>query len=157
MVRKNFFVLGLVSAMSLATVSCYDASVDNDDTIEVYTPTVQNTLKTESWRVSKYTRDGVSENDLSINSYVLKFEDDNIFTASHDSSTFTGEWEITNPVGNEDIKKLQLDLDMSDFDEIDRRWTITDINAEKIQLYYKGSTPTSVPYELELTKVTVEK
>ena len=155
MIKKNLFTLGLISALSLSTVSCYDSSVDNDDTIEVLKPTYENTLTTESWRVSKYSVSNDSYNTIAFNSNVLKFEKDGSATITGDASVTTGTWEIINPTGNEDPTKMQLLMNFGAASPATGSWNILGVTAENIQL--DTTIPlTAIKKNLEFSKVIVE-
>lgn len=132
---KRLKITILASLLSLfAIVSC---KKDDDSPNNSTQTTVQNNVKSGTWRITKFIDSGVDETNH-FTGYNFTFTSAGVLNATNGSTNFDGTWSITDSNSNDDS---QNDLDFNiyfnitnDFEDLNDDWDFISQSSTKIEL-----------------------
>jgi hypothetical protein len=129
MTNRIFFIVTAAIILSCSS---------DDDTINDNTKSeIENIVKKDTWRITKYIDSGDDELHH-FTGYNFTFGESSVLTASNGTNTHTGTWSITNDSSSDDSSD-DLDFNIffaspNDFEELSEDWDIISQSATKIEL-----------------------
>ena len=104
---------------------------------KVKTKSVEKDIISGTWKITKYTEDGVNENPQFQN-YTFTFSDGGTVTAVNNSLTISGTWSVKKDNSNDDsVSDVDFALNFpstDDFDELTDDWDIVSQTETKLEL-----------------------
>ena len=141
-----FRTLLLLISTAFLAVSC-----SNDNTSDPTSNIVTDNLKSGSWRITSFVDSGKDETNH-FSGFTFSFENSGVLVANNNSSTFSGNWSITDNNSNDD-NPGDLDFNIAfnltnDFEDLYEDWQIVTQSDSRIELIHvsggNGGTDTLV-------------
>lgn len=132
--RKHLFIP--IIALALTFTACGDDDI-NPQTGQNQ---IQETVASGLWKITYFNDSGDDETYHFVN-YDFTFENDGTLTATNNTTTYTGEWSITDSNSGSDDDNPHSDLDFNiffnlsnEFEELNDDWDILSQSDDKIEL-----------------------
>ncbi len=129
---KTSLIITIFCLLFVACSSDDDNSLNDNVKIEI-----ENNVKNDSWRITKYIDSGDDELNH-FTGYNFTFGENSVLTATNGINTYIGSWSITDSNSNDDS---QSDLEFniffttpSDFEELSDDWHFITQSSAKIEL-----------------------
>ncbi|MCS6981310.1 MAG: hypothetical protein N2110_02080 [Flavobacteriales bacterium] len=128
---KTFQTSFLFLSLALAAFSCKKDKTTTQETI-------QNNLKSGTWRISSFIDSGTDET-YHFNGFSFTFQANGILTATNGTTTYTGSWSLTDSNSGDDSHHdlhfhIHFDL-TNEFGDLNDDWHIQSQSPTKIELY----------------------
>lgn len=134
--KHYFFRVLILSIATFSLVAC-SSDDDGDPLNENLKREIENSLKNNTWIITKYIDSGEDEL-YHYNGYEFMFADSGVLTATNGINTYTGTWSITNSSSSSSSSN---DVDFNiffaspeDFEELSDDWDILSNTSTKIEL-----------------------
>ena len=129
---KNYFFIVTASIVMMACSSDDDTPISETERLEV-----ENNVKKDTWRITKYIDSGNDELHH-FTGYNFTFAENSTLTATNGTNTYTGTWSIAKSSSSDD-SSYDLDFNIffaspTDFEELSDDWDIISQSATKIEL-----------------------
>jgi hypothetical protein len=128
MLKSKLSALLLVLFVSLG--ACTDDDMNNDIQNQI-----EESVKTSSWRITKYIDSGNDELNH-FTGFNFTFGENNTLSASNGTNTYTGTWSVTNNI-DDSQDNLEFNIFFAsppDFQELSDDWDIIFQSSTKIEL-----------------------
>lgn len=134
MLTKKIYLLTLLCFVLITAVSC---TSDDDSSSEQNLITINNTVQTGSWRITKFIDSGTDETSH-FTGYIFTFQTAGVLTANNGTNQYTGSWLITNSNSDDDDTN-DVDFNIffnltNDFEDLNDDWDVLAYTATKIEL-----------------------
>ena len=126
--------LSLLVTMIIAILSC-----SNDDDPTNSPTAVENTVKTGTWKITRFEDSGNNET-ASFSGYNFVFDANGTLTASSGTNLFVGTWSVTDDGSSDDNSDdMHFNINFSlnnSFEELSEDWHFVSYSASRIELIH---------------------